>query len=129
MGWRFASTEDREAIVGMIADAAEQVPLRLSPPELATSPVAFRRPDGSSVFRPKHSTVFSCETLLTAEDRLVMAAMPCGASPLVATACLRYACSGPTCRSVWTAQGPPVRGLPCTKRLSIAPTPTWLAGG
>lgn len=71
MGWRFASTEDREAIVGMIADAAEQVSLRLSPPELATSPVAFRRPDGSSVFRPKHSTVFSSETLLAGEDRLI----------------------------------------------------------
>jgi conjugative relaxase-like TrwC/TraI family protein len=71
MGWRFATAEDREAVVGMITDAAEAVSLRLTPPELATSPVAFRRADGSSVFRPKHSTVFSSETLLAAEDRLL----------------------------------------------------------
>ena len=74
MQWRFASVQDREAIVGMIADAAEQASLRLSPPELATSPAVFRRPDGSSVFRPKHSTVFSSETLLAAEDRLIQRA-------------------------------------------------------
>src|SRR5690606_11836477 len=63
--------QDREAIVGMIADAAEQASLRLTPPDLATSPAAFRRVDGTSVFRPKHSTVFSSELLLDAEDRLV----------------------------------------------------------
>lgn len=59
MGWRFATDEDREAITAMIADAAEQASLRLTPPELTTSPVEFRRLDGTSVFRPKHSTVFS----------------------------------------------------------------------
>src|SRR5690606_15747102 len=57
--------------VGMIADAAESVSLRLTPPDLATSPAAFRRVDGTSVFRPKHSTVFSSELLLAAEDRLL----------------------------------------------------------
>ncbi len=71
MRYRFASTTDREAIVGMVVDAAEAASLRLTPPELASSPVVFRRPDGTSVFRPKHSAVFSSETLLTAEDRLL----------------------------------------------------------
>ena len=71
MRWRFATAIDREAIVGMIADAAEQASLRLTPPELTTSPAAFRRPDGSSVFRPRHSTVFSSTELLEAEDRLL----------------------------------------------------------
>ncbi|MGP5291069.1 MobF family relaxase [Brachybacterium tyrofermentans] len=71
MAWRFATASDREAIVGMIADAAEQASLRLTPPELATSPAAFRRPDGTSVFRPRHSTVFSSTVLLEAEDRLL----------------------------------------------------------
>ncbi|MHA7246899.1 MobF family relaxase [Arthrobacter tecti] len=71
MGYRFASTEDREAIVGLVVDAAESASLRLTPPELATSPALFRRPDASSVFRPKHSTVFSSEELLAAEDRLL----------------------------------------------------------
>ena len=71
MGWRFATMQDREAVVGMVADAAEAVSLRLTPPDFATSPVAFRRVDGTSVFRPKHSTVFSSELLLAAEDRLL----------------------------------------------------------
>ncbi|MCC5782026.1 conjugal transfer protein [Kocuria sp. CCUG 69068] len=71
MGWRFASMQDREAIVAMVADAAEAVSLRLTPPDLATSPAVFRRVDGTSVFRPKHSTVFSSEELLAAEDRLL----------------------------------------------------------
>lgn len=71
MGYRFATTQDREAVVGMVVDAAEQASLRLTPPELATSPVLFRRPDGSSAFRPRHSTVFSSGQLLTAEDRLL----------------------------------------------------------
>jgi conjugative relaxase-like TrwC/TraI family protein len=71
MGWRFATMQDREAIVAMVADAAELVSLRLTPPELAASPVVFRRPDGSSVFRPKSSTVFTSESQLAAEDRLL----------------------------------------------------------
>ncbi|CCH74920.1 hypothetical protein BN11_4970005 [Nostocoides australiense Ben110] len=63
--------QDREAIVAMVADAAELVSLRLTPPELAASPVVFRRPDGTSVFRPKSSTVFTSESQLAAEDRLL----------------------------------------------------------
>lgn len=70
-GLRFASTVDREAVVGLIVDFAEQASLRLTPPELATSPAAFQRSDGSSVFRPKHATVFSSIALLDAEDRLL----------------------------------------------------------
>ncbi|MBR7559161.1 hypothetical protein KC218_21665, partial [Mycobacterium tuberculosis] len=69
MAWRFATVSDREAIVEMIADAAEQASLRLTPPELATSPAAFRRPDGTSVFRPKPSALISPAALMAAEDR------------------------------------------------------------
>ncbi|MFS2282061.1 MobF family relaxase [Microbacterium sp. OR21] len=71
MGWRFASIEDREAITGLVVDAAERVSLRLTPPELATSPLEFRRPDGTTRFRPRHSTLFSSEALLAAEDHLL----------------------------------------------------------
>jgi len=71
MGLRFASTTDREAVLGLIVDAAESASLRLSPPELTSTPALFRRPDGSSVFRPKHHTVFSSTMLLEAEDRLL----------------------------------------------------------
>ncbi|SDO66037.1 conjugative relaxase domain-containing protein, TrwC/TraI family [Microbacterium testaceum StLB037] len=70
-GYRFASTEDRKAIVGLVVDAAEAASLRLTPPELVSSPAVFQRPDGTSVFRPKHSVVFSSEVLLAAEDRLL----------------------------------------------------------
>jgi conjugative relaxase-like TrwC/TraI family protein len=71
MGWRFASVEDREVVVGMVVDAAKQGSQPLTPPELATSPEVFRREDGSTVFRPRHSVVFTSEKLLAAEDRLL----------------------------------------------------------
>ncbi len=71
MGWRFASVEDREAVVGMIVDAAKRESLTLTPPELAVSTEVFRREDGSTVFRPRHSVVFTSEELLAAEDRLL----------------------------------------------------------
>jgi len=71
MGYRFASTEDREAVVGLVVDSAEAASLRLTPPELASSPAVVQRPDGTSVFRPKRSAVFSSEVLLAAEDRLL----------------------------------------------------------
>jgi conjugative relaxase-like TrwC/TraI family protein len=71
MGLRFASAEDREAVVGLIVDAAEAASLRLTPPELVNTPAAFTRADGSSAFRPRHHTVFSSTALLDAEDRLL----------------------------------------------------------
>ncbi|KAA9111640.1 relaxase domain-containing protein [Microbacterium rhizomatis] len=70
MPYRFATTQDREAVVGMVVDAAEHASLRLTPPELASSPAVFRRSDGTSRFRPTASTVYSSEELLAAEDRL-----------------------------------------------------------
>jgi conjugative relaxase-like TrwC/TraI family protein len=70
-GLRFVSTVDREAVVGLIVDFAERASLRLTPPELTTSPAVFQRSDGSSVFRPKHAVVFSSTVLLDAEDRLL----------------------------------------------------------
>jgi conjugative relaxase-like TrwC/TraI family protein len=71
MGWRFAGVEDREAVVGMIVEAAKQESLSLTPPELATSPEVLRRADGTTLFRPRHSVVFTSEELLAAEDRLL----------------------------------------------------------
>ncbi|WP_143226336.1 MobF family relaxase [Actinomyces provencensis] len=71
MGWRFASMLDREVITGLVVDAAEHASLRLTPPELASSPVQLRRADGTSRFRPHASVLFSSEALLVAEDRLL----------------------------------------------------------
>ncbi|OUZ11124.1 conjugal transfer protein [Aeromicrobium sp. PE09-221] len=71
MGWRFGSTEDREAVVRLIVDAAERQSLMITPPELATSPRVFTHADGTSRFRPRHSTIYSSTELLAAEDRLL----------------------------------------------------------
>lgn len=90
MGWRFAATEDREAIVGMITHAAEQRSTRLTPPELAVSPAEFRRADETSVFRPRNSTRYSSITLLDAEERLLTASRAPDA-PVVSTATLERA--------------------------------------
>ncbi|MGO4785509.1 MobF family relaxase [Cryobacterium sp. W22_MBD10_FK3] len=68
---RFASASDREAVVGVVVDAAERASLRITPPELAPSPTSFLRADGTSVFRPKHATVFTSTELLDAEARLL----------------------------------------------------------
>lgn len=69
--FRFASTADREAVTALVADAAEHASIRLTPPELAHTPALFQRPDGSSVFRPKHGALLSSAAMLEAEDRLL----------------------------------------------------------
>jgi conjugative relaxase-like TrwC/TraI family protein len=71
MGWRFATVEDREAITAMIVEAAEGRSIALTPGEVALSPAEFRREDGTSVFRPRHSVVYSSLETLAAEDRLL----------------------------------------------------------
>ena len=68
---RFATVEDREAVIGLITDDAEAASLRLTPPELTVAPAAFQRSDGSSVFRPRHSIIYTSTALLAAEDRLL----------------------------------------------------------
>jgi conjugative relaxase-like TrwC/TraI family protein len=68
---RFASSAEREAVIDLVADAAERASLRITPPELAPSPPSFLRADGTSVFRPKHATLFTSTALLDAESRLL----------------------------------------------------------
>lgn len=74
MEWRFATPRDREAAVALIVDAAAGASVRLTPPELAASPQAFRWSDDSSRFRPRQSAVFSSADMLAAEDRLLVRA-------------------------------------------------------
>lgn len=71
MDLRFATTADREAIVAMVVDAAQVQSLALTPPELAISPVRFQREDGTSVFRPRHSVMYSSAAIIDAEERLL----------------------------------------------------------
>ena len=71
MDWRFASTVDREAVVGLVVDAAEQASVRLTPPELASSSATFRWADGTSRLRPRHGAWFTSTRILAAEDNLL----------------------------------------------------------
>lgn len=71
MGWRFASITDRQAVTGMIVDAAEATSLRLTP-EALTVPAEFQRTDGTSRFRPRHLTLYSSQDLLDAETALLV---------------------------------------------------------
>ena len=71
MPLRFATASDREKAVELIAEAAERASLRLTPPEIAESPLEFQRPDGSSVFRARRSAVFTANLLIEAESRLI----------------------------------------------------------
>lgn len=88
MEHRFVSASDREAVIDLVVDAAELASLRITPPELAPSPASFRRADGTSVFRPKHTTLFTSTQLLDAESRLLERAADT-TGPRVAVATLR----------------------------------------
>lgn len=90
MGLRFASASDREAVVGLIVDAAEELSLRLTPPEFSTSPERFRRTDGSSVFRPRHSIAYTSAEVIEAESGLLDRSARTG-GPRIALATLRAA--------------------------------------
>ena len=87
MQHRFATASDREAAIGLVVDAAERASLRITPPEFATSPAVFQRDDGTSVFRPKHSIVYTSEALIDAETRLRERATD-ASGPTTATATL-----------------------------------------
>lgn len=93
MSLRFASASDREAVIRLIVDAAERASLRLTPPELAPSPTPFQRADGSSVFRPRHSDVFSSSEVMSAESSLLERSVD-DTAPRVALTTLRATLSG-----------------------------------
>jgi conjugative relaxase-like TrwC/TraI family protein len=68
---RLATTQDRELLVAMVVDAAEQRSVTLTPPELALTPVRLQREDGTSMFRPCHGEKYSSTAVLDAEARLL----------------------------------------------------------
>ncbi|GAB7007801.1 MobF family relaxase [Nocardioides sp. AN3] len=104
MDLRFATPVDREAVIGLIVDAAERRSVVLTPPELATSPAALRRPDGTSVFRPRHGSKFSSTAVIEAEARLLDRAEDRTAPRLSASPLARI------------AHGEPARGGPRLSR-------------
>ena len=74
MHLRFATADDREQVVAMITDAATRRSVQLTPCELASTPAAMARLDGTSTLRPRHSERFTSHELLAMEDRLLLLA-------------------------------------------------------
>ncbi|GAA3528306.1 hypothetical protein AFL01nite_02490 [Aeromicrobium flavum] len=93
MGWRFATAEDRETVLARVVNAAEASSLAITPPEFTSSPTPFRRADGTSRFRPQHSTVFTSTELLAAEDRLLSRAES-RTAPTVSAEVVAHTCRG-----------------------------------
>ena len=86
-GVRFASADDRMAVVERTTELAVGEALLISPPELARTPVSFQRADGTSRFRPRGSEIYTTQDLLDAEVRLLDAGRVMGGpsvSPIVA---------------------------------------------
>jgi conjugative relaxase-like TrwC/TraI family protein len=94
MDLRFATTEDREAVMGLVVDAAQSCSVVLTPPELALSPARFQREDGTTRFRPRHGEKYSSSAVLDAEARLLSRAEKVTAPTVVASVAVRAAASG-----------------------------------
>lgn len=94
MDLRFATSEDREAVVGLVVDAAQLRSVVLTPPELATSPIRFQREDGTSRFRPRHGEKYSSAAVLEAEARLLARAEKVTAPTVAASFAARPAATG-----------------------------------
>lgn len=94
MDLRFATTEDREAVIGLVVDAAQSRSVVLTPPELALSPARFQREDGTTRFRPRHGEKYSSSAVLDAEARLLSRAEKVTAPTVVASVAVRAAASG-----------------------------------
>ncbi|MEU4454748.1 MobF family relaxase [Nocardioides sp. NPDC023903] len=71
MHLRFTSAREREALIARVVESAEMNSVALTPPEPVVSPAQFRREDGTSVFRPRHSTIYSSTSVMAAEDRVL----------------------------------------------------------
>ena len=84
-GVRFASPDDRVAVAEHITELAVARSVVLTPPAMHHTPERYIRPDGSSRLSPKSHLVYTTESLLEAEARLLEAGRQLG-GPQVSTA-------------------------------------------
>jgi conjugative relaxase-like TrwC/TraI family protein len=70
-GVRFASADDRMAVVERTVGLALTEVLIISAPEMAHTPARFTRPDGTSQFRARGFEIYTTQALLDAEARLL----------------------------------------------------------
>jgi conjugative relaxase-like TrwC/TraI family protein len=74
MKYRLSNATDRDALHQQLVEAVQARSVLLSAPPPASTPAAFRRPDGTSQFTPVYGAVYTSRTLLDAEARLLDAA-------------------------------------------------------
>lgn len=70
-GWRLTSAADREQVTARIVSLAGARSIQLTPGELAPTPPTLRRPDGTTMLRPKHHVIFSSTAVWDAEQHLL----------------------------------------------------------
>ena len=85
-GVRFANPNERVRVAEQITDLAVEASLCLTPPALHHTPERYLRPDGSSRMVPHSRRLYTTQTLLDAEGRLVDAAQRSRAPTVTAAA-------------------------------------------
>jgi len=85
LGVRFANPDERVMVAERITDLAVGASLTLSLPALHHTPERYVRPDGSSRLAPRSHLIYTTQTLLAAEGRLLESAQRNGA-PTVTSA-------------------------------------------
>jgi len=93
-GVRFATPEQRIAVAETITDLATQRAVTLTPPSELHVPARYRRPDGTSRLHPQTRIVYTTQTLLDAEARLLDAGRDRSA-PTVAIGTVAALCERP----------------------------------
>lgn len=71
MGVRFATTDDRTAVLDQIVTRAEEASLRLTPEYDRAVPEHYRSVNGSTRFQPDDQVAYSSQDILDAETRLL----------------------------------------------------------
>ncbi|NDL57014.1 MobF family relaxase [Phytoactinopolyspora mesophila] len=73
MPHRVSTPAERDALIEAISRRVTEMSVNITPPELAFTPEKFRRKDGTSAFRRTHGDIFTTNSILDAEDRLLVA--------------------------------------------------------
>jgi hypothetical protein len=74
MKHRLTNATDRDALHQQLVEAVQARSVLLTAPPPASTPAAFRRADGTSLFTPEYGAVYTSHALLDAEARLLDAA-------------------------------------------------------
>ncbi|MHB8221100.1 MAG: ATP-dependent DNA helicase, partial [Acidimicrobiales bacterium] len=93
-GVRFASVEDGNEVVERVIQLAIEQSVCLTPDTTRHAPARYRRADGTSRLRPEGHRLFTSQTLIDAESRLLDASRLTGA-PGVSTATVATVCDSP----------------------------------